>query len=227
VTVLRIGIIGDYDECFPPHLQTDAALQHCATEYAVAIQGEWLSTDQPHEYSDFSAIWCAPGSPYKSLDGALNAVRFSRETGKPLLGTCGGFQHVVLEFARNVMGIRDAAHSEYDPYASDLFIQPLSCSLKGQILPIQLVPESRAENAYHCLSIMERYYCDFGLNPSYQQALIENGLVISGWDAQHEARIVELPTHPFYVATLFVPQSRSTFGKPHPLISAFISASLL
>jgi CTP synthase (UTP-ammonia lyase) len=88
-----------------------------------------------------------------------------------------------------------------------------------------LCPDSCAARAYDCLSIKENYYCNFALNPSYQQALAADGLLISGWDAQNEARIVELPSHPFYVGTLFVPQSRSAIGNPHPLISAFIAAA--
>lgn len=223
---MRIGIIGDFDEAFAPHLQTDAALIHVADHLGVVISGEWLPTDKEHDYGEFDAFWCAPGSPYKSLDGALRGVSFARLNEKPLLGTCGGFQHVVLEFARNQMGIKDAAHAEYDPYASHLFVQPLSCSLKGRSLPIKLLPESRAALAYGELEATESYYCNFGLNPSYQQALGEAGLLTSGWDNSNESRIVEITSHPFYVATLFVPQSRSFPGKPHPLIEAFIRACL-
>jgi CTP synthase (UTP-ammonia lyase) len=226
MTNIQVGIIGDYDETFPPHLQTDAALRHSAEDLEIKVSSGWLPTDQQHDYELFDALWCAPGSPYKSLDGALQGVRFARENGKPLLGTCGGFQHVVLEYGRNVMGLKDAAHAEYDPYASQLFVVPLSCSLKGQSLPIEILPESRAADAYGCLSAEETYYCNFGLNPAYRESLEDAGLVTSGWDLQHETRIVEIPSHPFYIATLFVPQSRSTHAMPHPLISAFMTVAV-
>lgn len=223
---LQIGIIGDYDENYPPHRQTDAALQHAAVSLQVQISSRWLPTDQPQNFSLFDALWCAPGSPYKSLDGALAGVRFAREQHKPLLGTCGGFQHVVLEYARNVMGFADAAHAEYDPHASRLFVQPLSCSLQGRVMAVQIEPDSVAARAYGSLSAEESYYCNFGVNPTYQQALHNAGLHITGWDADKEARIVELPDHPFYLATLFVPQSRSTGANPHPVVLAFARAAL-
>ncbi len=124
------------------------------------------------------------------------------------------------------MGLKDAAHAEYDPYASQLFVVPLSCSLKGQSLPIEILPESRAADAYGCFSAEETYYCNFGLNPAYRESLEDAGLVTSGWDSQHETRIVEIPSHPFYIATLFVPQSRSTHAMPHPLISAFMTVAV-
>ncbi len=192
----------------------------------IKVSVVWLPTAAQHDYRLFSALWCAPGSPYKSLDGALTGVRYARENKVPLLGTCGGFQHVILEYARNVMGIQEAAHAEYDPYASQLFIQPLSCSLKGQTLPIQIRSGTLAALAYGSTSIEERYYCNFGLNPACQQALQDAGLLISGWDEQQEARIVEIADHPFYLATLFVPQSRSPEGEPHPLIVAFVQSAL-
>ncbi|MHB2008578.1 MAG: CTP synthase C-terminal region-related (seleno)protein [Acidobacteriaceae bacterium] len=226
MATMRVGIIGDYDRNSPTHLQTDAALSHTATALGVQISSQWLPTDETHDLALFDALWCAPGSPYKSLEGALVGIRFARENRKSLLGTCGGFQHIVLEYARNVMGIEDAAHAEYDPYASHLFVQPLSCSLKGKTMPVQIKKNSFAARAYGTLTVEESYYCNFGLNPSYQQKLHDAGLHITGWDADGEARIVELPDSSFYVGTLFVPQSRSAEGCPHPLIRGFVEAAL-
>ncbi len=73
----------------------------------------------------------------------------------------------------------------------------------------------------------ESYYCDFGLNPAYQEALNTAGLIVTGSDLQQETRIMEIASHPFYVATLFVPQSRSVEGRPHPLVLAFARAVLV
>jgi CTP synthase (UTP-ammonia lyase) len=81
-----------------------------------------------------AGVWVAPGSPYQSLAGVLAAIRCARENEVPLLGTCGGFQHVVIEYARSVLGIADATHAEYDPYASHLFISRLACSLVGKTM---------------------------------------------------------------------------------------------
>jgi CTP synthase (UTP-ammonia lyase) len=119
----------------------------------------------------------------------------------------------------------DAQHVEYDPYASRLFVTPLSCSLAGTTMAVQLAPGSRAARAQGATVATERYHCDFGLNPDHQQALVTAGLAVTGRDADGEARVVELPDHPFFVATLYVPQVSSTPSSPHPLIGAFLAAA--
>jgi len=229
---LSIGVIGDYDPQFPPHPATNEALRHAAAGLGVTVDVHWLQTDSLED-ADLAplsaahvALWCAPGSPYKSLDGALRAIRLARESGVPFLGTCGGFQHVVIEYARNVLGFEDAQHAEYDPYASDLFISELSCSLAGQTMEVRLASDSRAARCYGRTQALERYYCNFGLNPEHQHRLHEGGLRIVGKDQDGEARVLELPDHPFYIATLFVPQLSSSSGSPHPLISAYLRAAL-
>lgn len=123
------------------------------------------------------------------------------------------------------MGIEDADHAESNPYASTLFITPLSCSLVGQTMEVRLQPGSRAAGAYGVERAMERYYCNFGLNPRYQEALKHAGLVVSGVDADGEVRIMELPSHPFFIGTLFVPQARSVRGQPHPMVLEFCRAA--
>jgi CTP synthase (UTP-ammonia lyase) len=132
---------------------------------------------------------------------------------------------MVLEFARNVMGVRDAGHAETDPSASCLFITPLSCSLAGKTMEVCLKPASRAAEVYRATRAKEAYYCNFGLNPDYRYQLEGAGLEVSGTDEGGEARIMELPSHPFFVGTLFVPQTRSLKGNPHPLVLAFCRAA--
>ena len=145
----------------------------------------------------------------------------------PFLGTCGGSQHLVLEYARNVMGIREAAHAESDPYASCLFITPLSCSLAGKTMEVSLKPGTQAADIYRNTRATERYYCNFGLNPAYEDQLVGAGLEISGTVETGEARITELPSHPFFIGTLFVPQANSAKGKPHPMVLAFLRSAAL
>lgn len=196
------------------------------------VDVHWLETssledaDLAQLAAAHDALWCAPGSPYRSLDGALRAIRLARESGVPFLGTCGGFQHVVIEYARNVLGFEDAQHAEYDPYASDLFISELSCSLAGQAMEVRLESNSRAARGYGRTQTLEQYYCNFGLNPEHQGRLHEGGLRIVGKDQDGEARVLELPNHRFYIATLFVPQLSSSAGFPHPLITAYLEAAM-
>jgi CTP synthase (UTP-ammonia lyase) len=134
-------------------------------------------------------------------------------------------QHLIIEFARNVAGIPDAAHAEVDPDASRLVINGLACSLVGQSMDVTLVEGSLAHRAYGAAGATERYYCQFGLNPEYLGALTASGLAVSGVDQDGEIRIVELPGHRFFVGTLFVPQTSSTPSAPHPLISAYVAAA--
>jgi CTP synthase (UTP-ammonia lyase) len=228
---LAIGVIGDYKPDFRPHQATDAAVQHVAVHIGIDIHTTWLPTvplkrDVEARLRGFDALWCAPGSPYQSMAGALNGIQFARERNWPLLGTCGGFQHLVIEYARNVLGFADAAHEESDPDASYLFISALSCSLVGQTMDVQLDPESRVFRFYQQRTVQEQYYCNFGLNPAYQRLIHDGGLRVAGRDQDGEARIVELPDHRFFLGTLFVPQLTSTAQRPHPLIMAYIQAAV-
>jgi CTP synthase (UTP-ammonia lyase) len=124
-----------------------------------------------------------------------------------------------------VMGFADADHTESNPYASCLFVTPLSCSLVGKTMEVTLQPGSKAAEACHATQTMEAFYCNFGLNPEYQKQLEEHGMQITGKDQNGEARVAELPAHPFFVGTLFVPQARSAPGKPHPLVLEFCRAA--
>lgn len=228
---VRIGIIGDYNPTFHPHQATNAAISHAAHQLHVSAQVEWLPTPQlVHDTGTklriFDALWCAPGSPYQSMDGALQGIRFAREEGWPFIGTCGGFQHVIIEYARHVLGFTDAAHAESDPDASTLFVSKLACSLLGKTMRVHIDPASRAYTMYRRTVVEEQYYCQFGLNPQYQATIHDGGLRVVGIDDDQEARIVELPEHPFFMGTLFVPPLTSTPEQPHPLILAYLQAAV-
>jgi len=227
---VTIAIVGDHDPSSVTHRATDASLDHAAAALGVALVRRWVPTpdlaaNTRGALTGDSAVWIAPGSPYSSMDGALAAIRLAREERVPLIGTCGGFQHVVIEYARNVLGFRDAQHAEYDPYASTLFVTPLSCSLAGQTMRVRIEPGSLAAEAYGATDVEERYHCNFGVDPRYQSLLHDGGLRVAGTDAGGEVRVVEIPDHPFFVATLFVPQTGSSPGRPHPLVTAFVRAA--
>lgn len=224
---IRIGIVGDFDSDFHPHAATNAAIAHVIS-HGLPVEARWLPThslEPPSALEGFHGLWVAPGSPYKSPLGALSAIRYAREQSVPLLGTCGGFQHIILEYARHVLGFSEAMHAEYDPCASKLFISRLACSLVGRRLPITLKPESLVAKVYGGVAVTEQYYCNFGVNPDYVSTLGSDSLRIVGSDAEREVRVVELAGHPFFVGTLFVPQLRSTPEQPHPLILGFVSAA--
>jgi CTP synthase (UTP-ammonia lyase) len=222
--IVRIGLIGDLIAGYEPHQVTNDFFAHAAAHLNFSITPTWLPTAEvtAETLEKFDAFWITPGSPYRSLDGALFAIRFARERGIPLGGACAGFQHVVLEYALNVLAIPNAAHAEYDPPpGSALILHRMLCVVAGKELPIALAPDSLAAQAYARTDIVEHYYCNFGVNPDYRNRL--GALQITGWDAADEPRVVELPTHPHYVATLFVPQS--TPATPHPLATSFLAAA--
>lgn len=222
-------ILGEYDPNSGTHRATDAAIRHSLVALDAELAASWISTATIKEADILQAhgLWVAPGSPYKDLSRALQAIRLARENLVPCLGTCGGFQHMILEFARDVLGFTDATHAEYDPNASRLLISPLSCSLVGMELRVRLRPHTIAGTVYGRGEVIERYYCNFGVNPEYLDTLTENrDLVISGTDPNGEVRIIEILNHPFFVGTLFVPQAQSTELMPHPLVSGFLQAVL-
>jgi CTP synthase (UTP-ammonia lyase) len=225
-----IAIVGDFNPTNLSHVATNNAIGHCSAVLGLPVESHWIGTEelaQPEglaRLAEVGGLWIAPASPYKSMDGALSAIRLARERGIPLLGTCGGFQHLVLEYARNVLGFADAQHEESDPCASRLFISRLDCSLVGRSMTIALEPGSRVARAYGRTPVQEQYYCNFGVNPEYVDVLRSSSLRIVGSDAEGVVRAVELAEHPFFVGTLFLPQLNSTPAAPHPLVAAFLRA---
>jgi CTP synthase (UTP-ammonia lyase) len=221
-----IAILGEYTPTFEPHIATDAAIAHSRLQLGSEIEGNWVSTEDINDslFSTYTGIWVAPGSPYKNMDKILWAIRYARENNVPCLGTCGGFQHMVIEYARNVLGIKDAQSQENDPYASHLFISQLTCSLAGRAMQLTFTEGSQIAEIYDSLTAVEQYYCNFGVSPEYVSHLKSQLLKGTGSDSEGEVRVIELPGHPFFLGTLFVPQARSTPEAPHPIITAFLKA---
>jgi len=144
MTTIPIAIVGDFDLGKQTHIATNDAIVHCSAALGLSIEYRWVGTEElarsdgTRLLTEFKGFWIAPGSPYKSMDGALSAIRMARENRIPLLGTCGGFQHIILEYARNVLGFADAQHEETAPHASRRFISQLACSLVGRSMSITL-----------------------------------------------------------------------------------------
>jgi CTP synthase (UTP-ammonia lyase) len=228
---LDVAVIGDRDESYTLHLQTDDALHHAAQALGAVITIRWVAPaeldDDLRAIADADALLCGPApAAYSSTAGALGALRYGREAGVPTLATCGGCQHAVLEYARNVLGIADAAHAQTDPDAPEPVVSPLACSLIGRTGTVALQAGSKAAGSYEQAAVSERYFCSYGANPRYEDALQRAGLAITGRDqTDGVARIFEIPAHRFYVATLFVPQARSTPAEPHPLVLALLAAA--
>lgn len=154
----------------------------------------------------------------------LLAIRGARERGTPFLGTCGGFQHAVLEYARNVLGWADADHGEMAPGAERAVISPLACALVETRAVVQFLPGTLLAEAYGVPEAVVGYRCRYGLNPAFQAALLAGPLRASAVDEDGAIRAVELTGHPFFVATLFQPERAALTGGPVPPARAFLKA---
>lgn len=224
----RIKILGDFVLSSQPHIATNAAVDLSIRTQNAKIEYEWIRTDAI-SYADITGsdgFLVAPGSPYRDMTKVLKAIKHAREKGVPVLGTCGGFQHMVLEYAINVSHITGAVHAEYDPAAQDPVIYRLPHSLVGRTLDIHFLPGSQVETLYGEQKARESYFCTFGVNPAYGQALQKNGLRFVGSDSDGKFRAVELDGHPFFCGTLFVPLAGSANTAPHPVVSGFVRAVL-
>ena len=231
MTNIKIALIGDYSAKVTAHQAIPLALRQAVRICETPVEEVWIGTDAIQtdvelQLSSFHAVWCVPASPYASMEGALRAIRFARETGRPFLGTCGGFQHALIEYARNVLGMTGADHAESNPDAEIRLIQQLECALVEKAGRILLEPGSRLGTIYGRNEIEETYHCSYGLNPQFKAQLTAGDLRIGGYDESGEVRAVELTSHPFYLCTLFQPERTGLKGEAHPLINAFIQASL-
>jgi len=225
---VRIGLVGDQSPDVRAHAAIPTALQASAAALGCDVAAEWLSTDRigaGASLDRFHGIWSVPGGPYVDMDGALTAIRFARERGTPFLGTCAGFQHALIEYARHVAGVSDADHAESNPSAKHAVVVALSCPLEGQEGTVRLLSGSRAAMLYDRPTVRERYRCNYGLNPAYTGLFVSGGLAATGWDEANEVRVVELAGHPFFLATLFQPELSAQADRPLPLITGFVTAA--
>ncbi|GAB2739905.1 CTP synthase C-terminal region-related (seleno)protein [Kitasatospora kifunensis] len=224
----RIALVGDRSDAVRSHARIPGLLDALRVRDGLDLDAYWIPTEEAgQDLTGFDAIWVLPGSPYRSEDGVLAAIRTARESGVPFLGTCGGFQHALLEFARNVCGLERAGHVENDPATADedAVIVPLACSLVGHEGTIKVSPGSRAARLLGADRTQARYHCNYGPNPQHLDVLREHGLVFTGTDESGEVRIAELPTHPFFLATLFQPELDGDGTRVHPLITALATAA--
>ncbi len=224
----RIGLVGDYDADVPAHQAIPRALALAESALGAPLESRWLPTESiagEAMLAPFDALWCVPASPYRSMEGALRAIRFARERPRPFLGTCGGFQHAVVEYARNVLGWADAEHAEAAPRAARPVIVPLACALVEVTDKVRLRPGSRIAAAYGATEAIEGYRCRYGLNEAFRATLVSGALRLTAEDEAGDIRALELQDHPFFVATLFQPERAALTGRLPPLVAAFARAA--
>lgn len=225
--MISIGLIGDQNAAVIAHQAIPKAISLAGERLGVDVRFEWVPTEEIGDVGrveQYSGLWCVPGSPYRSMDGALRAIRFAREARRPFLGTCGGFQHAVIEYARNVLRWADAEHAETAPGAGRPVISMLECSLVEVTNTLRLKAGTRIREAYGRDETAEGYHCRYGLNLAFLRQLTAQQLRVAAEDSLGEVRALELDEHPFYVITLFQPERAALRGECPPLVAAFVNA---
>jgi CTP synthase (UTP-ammonia lyase) len=225
----RIALVGDYDANIVAHRAIPIALKLAVDELRADVTFEWVLSRDLHPTAEarlepYAALWCVPGSPYRNTEGVLEAIRFARLRKRPFLGTCGGFQHAMLEYAQAVWRI-DALHAETNPEAEDPLIAPLVCSLVEVRGGLNFEPGSRLRAIYGRDSTNEEYHCSYGFNPHYASRLQSGPLKVAARDDDGSVRAVELDEHPFFIGTLFQPERAALREQTPPLVKAFVTAA--
>ncbi|RKP47975.1 hypothetical protein D7Z26_22475 [Cohnella endophytica] len=231
--MIRVGLIGDYNPQVKAHIAIPKAIQLAVMELGSGYEAEceWIPTstlekDYERALDGYQKLWVVPASPYESMQGALNGIRYARERKIPMLGTCGGFQHMILEIARHMLGHAEADHSEMNPEASSLWVTPLTCTVSETTNEFFLVPGSQVASIYGAEEVIEQYgTCNYGPNPEFAPLLEKAGFRVAGRDGDGETRIMELDGHPFFIGALFQPERSAFRDVVHPLIRAFIGSA--
>jgi CTP synthase (UTP-ammonia lyase) len=238
---MRIALIGDFDPEKRSHWATEAALHHAAAGLGMNVEPRWVSTAALATPAAARAalggrdgIWGAPGSPFESAAGMLNAIQHARHQRVPYLGTCAGFQYALIELARNVLGLADADTAENNPASANVVITPVACPLPGRKPGkpsmsgsdrVHVVAGTRLADLCRATDLSEEYFCNFETNTAFiPRWEAHAGLRVAARGDGGEMRAFELAEHPFFVATLFQPQLSSRNERPHPIIEGFLRA---
>jgi CTP synthase (UTP-ammonia lyase) len=229
---IQVGLVGDFSQNIYTHVKLNEAIEHCRPYLNFALEAIWIPTENVNESfladHHFDGFWITPGSPYKNDEGVYNLIRWSRENNFPLFGTCGGFQYMVVEYARNVLLFDKAGHQESEPGAEQLIISRLSCSLKGQQEEVSIADQhSWLHEVLQANKITGYFNCSYGVNPVYQTLLNQYPMVFTAFSPTGEPRALELKTHRFFRATLFQPPLDSSAEKPNPLMLSFFNQCAL
>ncbi len=239
---VRIGVIGKYVNLPDAYLSVVEALRHAGFHHGVKVEIDWVQAEEvtgmlAHTRLDSLDGLVIPGGfGERGLEGKIAAAGYAREHGIPCLGLCLGLHMMVVEFARNVAGMDGANSRELDattPYAViDLMDDQIGVEEKGATMrlgswPAQLQPGSQVAAIYGSEVVYERHRHRYEVNPRYRDRLVAAGLSCSGVSPDDRlVEFIELPGHPFWIATQAHPEFKSRPDKPHPLFRALVGAAL-
>ena len=239
---IEISLVGKYTELHDAYISVVEALKHAGYKHNVKVKINWVDSEQLEKDVDLKEVFknskgiIVPGGfGSRGIEGMIKAITYARENNIPYLGLCLGMQLSVIEFARNVCGIKDANSTEFDSMCKnpiiDLMADQKSIVNMGGTLRLgnyecTLVKDTLAYADYKKDKILERHRHRYEFNNKYMGILEQHGMVFSGKNEQADlVEIVELPKHKHFIACQFHPEFKSRPTKPHPLFDSFIKAS--
>jgi CTP synthase len=239
---VSIAICGKYVHLNDAYKSIIEAFTHAGIANDVKVNIVWIDAEDINKVTvekylaNVSGVLVPGGFGERGIDGKLETVQYVRSHNIPFLGICLGLQCAVIEFARNVCGLRDAHSSEFDSRTSnpviDLMEDQKSKSDKGGTMrlgsyPCAIKPDTIAEKCYEARMIGERHRHRWEFNNRYRQILTSKGLVISGTSPDDRlVEIIEIKNHPYFIAVQFHPELKSRPNRPHPLFKALVKAAL-
>jgi CTP synthase len=239
---VRIAVVGKYTSLVDSYKSIQEALIHGGIANDVGVRIDWLSSEDFERgtgadlLSEYDGLLIPGGFGVRGVEGMLDAVRWSRENGLPFFGICLGLQCAVIEYARNVCGLRDSNSAEFRGDLTEAVIclmdsqrqvTDMGGTMRLGSYPARLAPGSRAAEAYDTLEISERHRHRYEVNNEYRALLGQNGMTFSGLSPDGNlVEIIELTEHPWYVGCQFHPELKSRPMRAHPLFAAFIGAAL-
>ena len=240
---VRIGLVGKYVELKDSYKSIAEALDHAGALLETKVEVDWIHSEQvtsenvAARFAGLHGILVAPGFGSRGIDGKLTAIRHAREEGIPFFGICLGMQCAVVEFARNVLGMPEAHSTEIKEYTPDPVIdlmgeQKSITNMGGTMrlgeYPCALQEASKARLAYgNADEISERHRHRYEFNNAYLDRYEAAGMMATGVNPDTKlVEIVEIPSHPYFVASQFHPEYASTVLNPHPLFVSFVEASV-
>jgi CTP synthase len=238
---IEVGIVGKYVQLNDAYLSVTEALRHAALAAGGELQLRWinsedLETEDANKYLEgINGLVVPGGFGIRGVDGKIAAVKYARELQIPFLGLCLGMQCAVVEWARNIAGLKAANSAEFDPTGIHPVINllpeqqdvvDLGGTMRLGLYPCRIEPDTLAHKLYQKEVIYERHRHRYEFNNAYRNLLLESGYVISGTSPDGRlVEIIELPNHPFFIASQFHPEFKSRPSAPHPLFSGFIEAA--
>jgi len=238
---IRVAVVGKYTEFPDAYISIVEALKHAGFAHYTRINIDWVNAKEleqqdVHEMlKDADAIIVPDGSGTEGNEGKIKTIRYARENEIPFLGICLGMQLAVVEFARNVVGLKGANSTEFGPcehpvvdFAPDTTNDIGNNRIKRLgALPCVLAPFSRAYNAYGTSSIMERHRHNFSFNNAYKDEFHRLGMISTGLSLDQQViEVVELLSHPWFVGVQFLPELKSRPNHPHPLFKGLVESAL-